>query len=81
MSNSSTSPSIWEYLPVKWLSGGQRLKVFWLTFNPVCINFNTFSKGSKIVPVWSWLQMGRDLILIWLRYSTGAWKLIEDKRK
>nr|CAG4635006.1 EOG090X0BIY [Alona affinis] len=32
-------------------------------------------EGSKIVPVWSWLQMGRDLILIWLRYSTGAWKL------
>jgi len=38
-------------------------------------------EGSKIVPVWSWLQMGRDLFLIWLRYSTGAWKLIEDKRK
>ena len=31
--------------------------------------------GSKIVPVWSWLQMGRDLFLIWLRYSTGAWKI------
>ncbi|XP_057366284.1 dolichyl-phosphate beta-glucosyltransferase-like isoform X2 [Daphnia carinata] len=32
-------------------------------------------EGSKIVPVWSWLQMGRDLILMWLRYSTGAWKV------
>nr|SVE75961.1 EOG090X0BIY [Daphnia hispanica] len=32
-------------------------------------------EGSKIVPVWSWLQMGRDLFLIWLRYSTGAWKI------
>ncbi|CAB3366320.1 Hypothetical predicted protein [Cloeon dipterum] len=31
--------------------------------------------GSKIVPVWSWLQMGRDLFLIWLRYFIGAWRL------
>ncbi|CAJ0590005.1 unnamed protein product [Cylicocyclus nassatus] len=30
-------------------------------------------EGSKIVPVWSWLQMGRDLILIWFRYKTGMW--------
>nr|CAG4643437.1 EOG090X0BIY [Ilyocryptus agilis] len=35
-------------------------------------------EGSKIVPVLSWLQMGRDLILLWLRYSTGAWKLRPD---
>lgn len=31
--------------------------------------------GSKVTPFWSWLQMGRDLILIWLRYAIGAWKL------
>lgn len=30
--------------------------------------------GSKIVPVISWIQMGRDLILIWFRYRTGVWK-------
>ncbi|KAL6742534.1 hypothetical protein Aduo_015677 [Ancylostoma duodenale] len=30
-------------------------------------------EGSKIVPVWSWLQMGRDLILIWFRYRVGIW--------
>ncbi|GMS80827.1 hypothetical protein PENTCL1PPCAC_3002, partial [Pristionchus entomophagus] len=30
--------------------------------------------GSKIVPVWSWLEMGRDLILIWFRYTVGIWK-------
>uniref|UniRef100_A0A1I8EBV0 Dolichyl-phosphate beta-glucosyltransferase n=1 Tax=Wuchereria bancrofti TaxID=6293 RepID=A0A1I8EBV0_WUCBA len=30
--------------------------------------------GSKIVPIISWLQMGRDLILIWFRYRTGIWK-------
>lgn len=31
--------------------------------------------GSKVTPIWSWLQMGRDLFLIWLRYRIGAWKL------
>jgi dolichyl-phosphate beta-glucosyltransferase len=31
--------------------------------------------GSKITPFFSWLEMGRDLILIWLRYQIGAWKL------
>ncbi|MCP9262653.1 Dolichyl-phosphate beta-glucosyltransferase [Dirofilaria immitis] len=29
--------------------------------------------GSKIVPVISWIQMGRDLMLIWFRYTTGIW--------
>nr|CAG4651251.1 EOG090X0BIY [Simocephalus serrulatus]SVE94442.1 EOG090X0BIY [Simocephalus serrulatus] len=38
-------------------------------------------EGSKIVPVWSWLQMGRDLFLIWLRYSTGAWGLRLDSKE
>nr|CAG4638672.1 EOG090X0BIY [Cyclestheria hislopi] len=37
-------------------------------------------EGSKIVPFWSWLQMGRDLILIWLRYNIGVWK-IKDQEK
>jgi len=36
-------------------------------------------EGSKLTPVWSWLQMGRDLILIWLRYKIGAWKLLRKK--
>jgi dolichyl-phosphate beta-glucosyltransferase len=29
--------------------------------------------GSKVVPIWSWLQMGRDLVLIWFRYAIGIW--------
>uniref|UniRef100_A0AC35U2Z7 Dolichyl-phosphate beta-glucosyltransferase n=1 Tax=Rhabditophanes sp. KR3021 TaxID=114890 RepID=A0AC35U2Z7_9BILA len=29
--------------------------------------------GSKIVPVWSWLQMGRDILLIWFHYLTKSW--------
>lgn len=36
-------------------------------------------EGSKIVPVWSWLQMGRDLMLISLRYKLGAWKIARPK--
>ncbi len=32
-------------------------------------------EGSKLVPVFSWLQMGRDLLLFRLRYMGGAWRL------
>lgn len=31
--------------------------------------------GSKMVPVFSWLQMGKDLLLIRARYFIGAWKI------
>ncbi|XP_069576736.1 dolichyl-phosphate beta-glucosyltransferase [Brachyistius frenatus] len=40
----------------------------------VAVNW-TEIEGSKLVPFWSWLQMGRDLLFIRLRYITGAWKL------
>jgi dolichyl-phosphate beta-glucosyltransferase len=30
--------------------------------------------GSKLTPVWSWIEMGRDLLLIWFRYASGIWK-------
>ncbi|KAE8743559.1 hypothetical protein FOCC_FOCC010806 [Frankliniella occidentalis] len=43
----------------------------------IAVNW-TEIEGSKVVPVWSWLQMGRDLFLIWLRYQIGAWKLKAD---
>jgi len=32
-------------------------------------------EGTKMVPVWSWLQMGRDILLIRLRYTLGVWKI------
>ncbi|XP_014471417.1 PREDICTED: dolichyl-phosphate beta-glucosyltransferase [Dinoponera quadriceps] len=35
--------------------------------------------GSKIIPFWSWLQMGKDLFFIWLRYRIGAWKINRTK--
>lgn len=40
----------------------------------VAVNW-TEIEGSKLVPIWSWLQMGRDLLFIRLRYVTGAWTL------
>jgi len=36
--------------------------------------------GSKMTPVWSWLEMGKDLILIRLRYMLCIWT-ITDKVK
>uniref|UniRef100_A0A8C2G7X8 Dolichyl-phosphate beta-glucosyltransferase n=1 Tax=Cyprinus carpio TaxID=7962 RepID=A0A8C2G7X8_CYPCA len=45
----------------------------------VAVNW-TEIEGSKLVPFWSWLQMGRDLVFIRLRYLTGAWRL-ESERK
>ncbi|KJH53421.1 glycosyltransferase, group 2 family protein [Dictyocaulus viviparus] len=38
----------------------------------ICVTWQEV-EGSKIVPFWSWLQMGRDLILIWFRYRVGIW--------
>lgn len=38
-------------------------------------------EGTKLTPFFSWIQMGRDLIFIWLRYQIGAWKLHKNKRE
>lgn len=46
----------------------------------VCVTW-TEIEGSKITPVWTWLQMGRDLFLIWFRYAIGAWKLQDERKK
>lgn len=40
----------------------------------VAVNWTEID-GSKVTPFWSWLQMGRDLFLIWFRYTIGAWSL------
>ncbi|XP_077202320.1 dolichyl-phosphate beta-glucosyltransferase [Paroedura picta] len=44
----------------------------------VAVNWREI-EGSKLVPFWSWLQMGRDLLFIRLRYLTGAWQLSRRK--
>ncbi len=38
----------------------------------VAVNWQEI-EGSKIVPVFSWLQMAWDLFIIWFRYFLGAW--------
>uniref|UniRef100_A0A8C6E037 Dolichyl-phosphate beta-glucosyltransferase n=1 Tax=Moschus moschiferus TaxID=68415 RepID=A0A8C6E037_MOSMO len=45
----------------------------------IAVNW-TEIEGSKLVPFWSWLQMGKDLLFIRFRYLTGAWRL-EQTRK
>lgn len=40
----------------------------------VAVNW-TEIEGSKLVPFWSWIQMAKDLAMIWLKYRTGAWKI------
>lgn len=35
--------------------------------------------GSKITPVWTWIQMGRDLFLIWFRYAIGVWRYTDSR--
>ncbi|KOB63103.1 Wollknaeuel [Operophtera brumata] len=37
-------------------------------------------EGSKVTPVLSWIQMGCDLGLIWLKYTIGAWKIKSDEK-
>lgn len=46
----------------------------------VCVTW-TEIEGSKITPVWTWLQMGCDLCLIWFRYAIGAWQFCDDRKK
>ncbi|XP_054000478.1 dolichyl-phosphate beta-glucosyltransferase [Hylaeus anthracinus] len=36
-------------------------------------------EGSKLVPIWSWLQMGIDLFFIWYKYKITAWKIKKSK--
>ena len=49
----------------------QRLKI---PIAEVAVNWQEM-EGSKLTPFWSWLEMGRDLMLISLRHMTGAWKI------
>ncbi|KAH9507878.1 dolichyl-phosphate beta-glucosyltransferase [Bulinus truncatus] len=47
---------------------------FGIAVSEVAIEWHEI-EGTKMVPVWSWLQMGRDIVLIRLRYSLGIWKI------
>nr|CAG4652091.1 EOG090X0BIY [Triops cancriformis] len=37
-------------------------------------------EGTKMVPVLSWIEMGKDLIFIWVRYTTRAWRIREHTK-
>ena len=39
------------------------------------------SLGSKLVPVFSWLQMGRDIVFIRLCYVFGIWSILPRYQK
>ncbi|GJQ84728.1 hypothetical protein Trydic_g21133 [Trypoxylus dichotomus] len=60
---------------VEMLYIAQRLKI---PIAEVAVNWTEID-GSKVTPVWSWVQMGKDLGLIWLRYVSCAWKIKELK--
>ncbi|XP_060530695.1 dolichyl-phosphate beta-glucosyltransferase [Cylas formicarius] len=45
-----------------------------IPISEVAVNWTEID-GSKVTPIWSWIQMGIDLGLIWLRYTIGAWKI------
>ncbi|XP_072466488.1 dolichyl-phosphate beta-glucosyltransferase [Notamacropus eugenii] len=45
----------------------------------VAVNWTEID-GSKLVPFWSWLQMGKDLLFIRLQYLTGVWKLVNTRK-
>merc|ERR1712226_315328 len=45
----------------------------------VAVNWTEID-GSKLVPVFSWIQMGKDILLIRLRYMLGIWT-IQDAKK
>ncbi|XP_017780287.1 PREDICTED: dolichyl-phosphate beta-glucosyltransferase [Nicrophorus vespilloides] len=62
---------------VEMLFIAQKLKI---PITEVAVNWTEID-GSKVTPFWSWIQMGRDLVLIWLRYTIGAWKIASQKYK
>ena len=68
-------------VPVNW----QEIDGKSITRNSFIINFVSIPflvyTGSKLVPFWSWLQMGRDILFIRLRYMFGIWKLSHTSKK
>lgn len=51
---------------------------FKIPISEIAVNW-TEIEGSKLTPLTSSIQMGRDLLLIWFRYRIGAWKLTKSK--
>lgn len=51
---------------------------FKIPISEIAVNWTEID-GSKLTPLASSIQMGRDLLLIWFRYLIGAWKLTKSK--
>lgn len=51
---------------------------FRIPISEIAVNWTEID-GSKLTPLASSIQMGRDLLLIWFRYLIGAWQLTKSK--
>ncbi|KAG8194953.1 hypothetical protein JTE90_021414 [Oedothorax gibbosus] len=51
-----------------------------MSITEVSVNWTEID-GSKLVPVWSWLQMGVDLVLIWVKYQLNIWNVRDNKKE
>lgn len=49
-----------------------------IQIHEICVQWHEV-EGSKIVPIFSWLQMGRDVLSIAFMYLIGAWGLPDQK--
>lgn len=67
---SSTHIERWAF-DVELLSLCERMGVH---IHEVCVEWREI-EGSKIVPVFSWLQMGRDVLFVSFMYAVRAWKV------
>ncbi|KAK7085801.1 dolichyl-phosphate beta-glucosyltransferase [Halocaridina rubra] len=48
-----------------------------IPISEVAVEWNEI-EGTKMTPVLSWIEMGFDLFVIWLRYMLGAWRIQGD---
>ena len=46
----------------------------------VAVNWEEID-GSKLVPIYSWMEMAKDLFMIRIRYVLGAWSVKTKKSK
>jgi dolichyl-phosphate beta-glucosyltransferase len=68
---------LYRAFDVELLYIAQQLK---MPVGEVAVNWKEI-EGSKMVPFWSWVQMGRDLLFIRLRYTFRIWNLRSNKLK
>lgn len=50
-----------------------------IPIDEVAVEWNEI-EGTKMTPILSWIEMGFDLFVIWLRYTLGAWRIRGDMK-